>query len=490
MNQTAKIGAFFLIVLAVCAAIMLRIEDIRLRDDQRNRQEIEIRFKDVAGLDRQSAVRMAGVPVGKVTKIDLLPEGRALVTLSLDKDVQLREGAYGDIKSLGMLGDKYIELFPGSLQSSRLNPGARLEGASSPGFDDLSRLASDVGKDVKEVTAALRGSLGGKEGEDKINRIVENVGLLAEEMRALVQANRANVDVTVANLKMFSEEMRETLARVDRILDENRTGVKSTVSNAEELTQKLQTAADNLNSVTGKLDSGQGTLGKLINEDSVHGNINEALESVKKGVESLTNTIGKINETKIELGFQGQYNARQSEGKASFSIDVNPDRQRFYHIELGALPDGKRVDETYILTTTLPNGEVQTTRTVVERTEDKFVMGAQIGFRLNKTALRVGLIESRGGVAIDHALLKDRLVLTGEAWDFGRKNGGTQLKLMGKWNTGSSFLTPTSNIYVTGGLEDALNKDRRSVFVGAGVKWTDEDIRTLLGIGAASLIGK
>jgi hypothetical protein len=52
MNQTAKIGAFFLIVLAVCAAIMLRIEDIRLRDDQRNRQEIEIRFKDVAGLDR------------------------------------------------------------------------------------------------------------------------------------------------------------------------------------------------------------------------------------------------------------------------------------------------------------------------------------------------------------------------------------------------------------------------------------------------------
>jgi ABC-type transporter Mla subunit MlaD len=50
------------------------------------------------------------------------------VTLSLDKDVQLREGAYGDIKSLGMLGDKYIELFPGSLQSNRLNPGARLEG--------------------------------------------------------------------------------------------------------------------------------------------------------------------------------------------------------------------------------------------------------------------------------------------------------------------------------------------------------------------------
>jgi hypothetical protein len=86
---------------------------------------------------------------------------------------------------------------------------------------------------------------------------------------------------------------------------------------------------------------------------------------------------------------------------------------------------------------------VQTTRTVVERTEDKFVMGAQVGFRLNKTALRVGLIESRGGVAIDHALMKDRLVLTGEAWDFGRKNGGTQLKLMGKWNTGSSFLTPT-----------------------------------------------
>ena len=79
--------------------------------------------------------------------------------------------------------------------------------------------------------------------------------------------------------------MQETVARVDRILDENRAGVKSTVSNVDEITAKLKTTADNLNSITGKIDTGQGTIGKLLNDDETHKNINDALKSVKNGVE-------------------------------------------------------------------------------------------------------------------------------------------------------------------------------------------------------------
>jgi hypothetical protein len=118
-------------------------------------------------------------------------------------------------------------------------------------------------------------------------------------MRALVQANRANVDVTVANLKMFSGDARDAGPRRPnpRRKPDGREvhGVECRGARAEAPDRRRQPELRD-----GKLDSGQGTLGKLINEDSVHGNINEALESVKKGVESLTNTIGKINETKIE----------------------------------------------------------------------------------------------------------------------------------------------------------------------------------------------
>ncbi len=127
--------------------------------------------------------------------------------------------------------------------------------------------------------------MGGETGEAKINRIVDNVGALAEQLKNLVESNRQNVDVTMANLREFSSSIRETLARLDRILDENRSGVKGSVANIEDLSGKLKISADNLNSITGKLDSGQGTMGKLLNDETTHENLNEALTSIKTGVE-------------------------------------------------------------------------------------------------------------------------------------------------------------------------------------------------------------
>ena len=87
----------------------------------------------------------------------------------------------------------------------------------------------------------------------------------------------------MANLREFSASIRETLARLDRILDENRIGVKGSVANIEELSGKLKTSADNLNSITGKIDTGEGTIGKLVNDDETHKNLNDALDVGQDG---------------------------------------------------------------------------------------------------------------------------------------------------------------------------------------------------------------
>ncbi|MBK9966111.1 MAG: MCE family protein [Holophagales bacterium] len=294
MNSTAKIGLFTLAVLLALGVLVLKIEDLPFLGKARA-ASAEVTFKDVAGLDDKSAVRIAGVRVGKVDGIRLLPDGTAVARLVFDSDVELRDGAWGQVKNLGMLGDKYVDLYAGDPARPRLADGARLPGRSSVEFDELTKLASDIGKDVKELTGALSGSLGGEAGEAKINRIVDNVGALADQLRNLVESNRQNVNVTMANLREFSSSIRETLARLDRILDENRSGVKGSVANIEVLSGKLKTSADNLSSITGKIDGGEGTIGKLVNDDDTHKNLNEALTSVKDGVEELRTTLTRIN---------------------------------------------------------------------------------------------------------------------------------------------------------------------------------------------------
>jgi phospholipid/cholesterol/gamma-HCH transport system substrate-binding protein len=129
MSTTAKIGAFFLVVLGLAAFLIMKIEDIPIGKRARTRS-VDVRFKDVAGLDDKSMVRIAGVPVGKVDGIRLLHDGTAVVHLALDPDVELREGAYGQIQSLGLLGDKYVLLSPGDPKGTRLGDGKQIEGTS------------------------------------------------------------------------------------------------------------------------------------------------------------------------------------------------------------------------------------------------------------------------------------------------------------------------------------------------------------------------
>ncbi len=473
MSTTAKIGAFFLVVIGLAAGLIMKIEDIPIGRRARTKS-VDVRFTDVAGLDDKSMVRIAGVPVGKVDGIRLLPDGTAVVHLALDPDVELREGAYGQIQSLGLLGDKYVLLSPGDPKGTKLGDGKQIEGTAPIGFDQLTRQASEIATDVKQLTAALSGSLGGKAGEEKIDRIVDNIGKLAESLRDLVESNRTNVDVTMANLKEFSADIRATLARVDRILDENRGGVKSSVSNIDEVTGKLKATADNLSSITQKIDSGNGTIGKLLNDDTTHKNVNDALQAVKTGVDSLNTTLTRVNRIQLDLGFRGEYLSRGGNSKGYFTLDVVPRENKFYRIELASLPGGRRRDTTQTTTITNPDGSVSQIKAVTETFEDEFGFSAQLGYRVKDTVVRAGLIESRGGLALDQYLFADKFLVTGEAWDFGRSNASGHVKLSGRWNA-------SPNLYLSGGVDEVLNSDTRSLFLGAGIRWKDEDIKTLLG---------
>jgi len=77
-----------LVVLGILAFFVLKIEDVKVRRTSDTKKVMAI-FDSVAGLDNKSAVRVAGVRVGKVTKIDLRPDGKAEVEMEIDKDVQL-----------------------------------------------------------------------------------------------------------------------------------------------------------------------------------------------------------------------------------------------------------------------------------------------------------------------------------------------------------------------------------------------------------------
>jgi phospholipid/cholesterol/gamma-HCH transport system substrate-binding protein len=476
MSTAAKVGAFFLVVLAIVALFIWKIEDLRIgRRGPPHR--VTVQFKDVAGLDEKTAVRVAGVRVGRVAKIQLI-EGKALVDVELDRDVALRQGASASIESLGLLGEKYVELVPGPFGAPPLPDNSVIVGGVPVSFDEITKLARDIAVDIKEITESLKESMGGAQGEERLATIVENMRAISEQVRAMVESNRAGVDSTVANFSEFSAAMRELVAHVDSIVAANEGNVSQGLSNVREITGKLETTTDNLNQITSRIREGEGTVGKLVQSDETHKNLNDALVAVKEGVAGLNKAIGSIGRMKVDMGVRAEHLAAQNRAHGYLSLDLQPqDTPRFYRFELATQPFGRRESSTKIETTTFPDGHTEQTTTETDEFEDDFTFSALVGYRYKDLVGRGGLIEGRGGAGIDYMLLKDRLRFSADLWDFNRPNDfSAHAKLAGRF-----YFSPS--VYVIGGWDDFLNtkRDSDSLFIGAGLRWTDEDIKYLMG---------
>ena len=253
MSPTAKVGAFFLVALVLIGLMIWKIKDFRF--GKTSQKTLSVQFDDVAGLKNKADVRLAGVLVGRVAKIRLVG-GKALVDLELTTDVELRKGASATIQSLGMLGDKYVELVPGPVGAVPLPEGTTVQGEVPVDFDEITKLARDIEVDMRDITKNLKDSLGGALGHERLTGIVDGVLALTTELRKLLESNRANIDSTTENFREFSAQMGHLVSRIDRLVASNQGNVTETVTGAKDLSGKLQTTVDNMNAITGRIKSG------------------------------------------------------------------------------------------------------------------------------------------------------------------------------------------------------------------------------------------
>lgn len=502
MSSAAKVGAVMLVVLVIGGFFILRIEDIRI-DRQASMKEIKVKFDSVAGLDKKAAVRVAGVRVGKVSHVELSDDGKALVTLEVDGSVELHRGASAQIANLGLLGEKYVELLPGSPNAPLLaqQENVVLRGGQPASIDDVTSQVSDIAKDVKAITASLRNAMGGAEGERRMVDIVENVRSITDRVRLVLEVNEGNINATAANFKKITDDLRVEIPRIaasiDRVANsiggtvgENREDVRAVVANLKELSSDLRTTAQNLNDITGKARSGEGTVGKLLYSDEAHDKLTSALSSVESGVNELKNTLGRVNKIKMELGIKTEYLAgfdpdpvtgfdTKSRTGVMLNLVPNPERNRFYRFEMTDDPHGNEKEKVTEVTVTDDDGNSTTTVTRQRKFEREFLISAQAGWKLDdRLGLRVGLIDSFGGVGADYDF-NDRARVTTEAFDFGgRREELPQLRFIGRYDFRKEK-PQTPALYVSTGVEDVLNDTIFSV--GGGIRWTDEDLKYLLG---------
>jgi len=114
------VGLFLLIGLGCLAYLSLKLGEIKLWGS--SDYIVYATFSNVGGLKNKATVSMAGVTIGQVENIRL-KDGQALVTLTIHKDVKLEEDVIASIKTMGIIGDKYLAVSPGAAEQYIKNGG-------------------------------------------------------------------------------------------------------------------------------------------------------------------------------------------------------------------------------------------------------------------------------------------------------------------------------------------------------------------------------
>ncbi len=485
-----KVGLFVIMACVALAYMTLKVTTGVFMP--RDTYEVDVFFDNVTGLKTNSPVEIAGIEVGLVDAIRL-DSGRARVTLRLQPDVKIAADAAATIRTRGVMGDKFVEIDPGTAAFPVLGDGGRIVHGETPA--DLDALFSKIGEiadDIRIVARSAANVFGGPQGEQDLRLAFESLRDAAVGLNAMVQsnaqtveyivnnfrdfstdlrdisgANKDGIDRIVANLEVASQELKQTLEQAGTVLSriESGEGPLAKLVNDPDMGQDLRETVASLESVSRKIDEGQGTLGRLINDDAT-------AEELDKALEGLNKYLSKQEQFRTSVDFSSEYLARHDETKSALTLRLQPSEDKYYLLSVVDNPRGVR-EKTETITERWVNDQ----RTVIREIKDEYNRGkisfsAQLAKRWDNLVLRGGLIESTGGFGLEYYLWDDRLQFLFEAYDFD-PDDNPHLKAGAK-------LYFMKNFYASIGMDDFARSDRRSFYAGLGLYFTDEELKYLL----------
>lgn len=400
---------------------------------------------DANGLVKNSAVRSAGIPVGVIQDIRL-QDGQARIDITVKSDIPLSTSATVEIKANGILGDKHIEIYPGSPTDSPLADNSQILNIKDKGsLENLMAQVSDVVGSLKDVSKALQEATTKDGTRDHIlGRIVKNIETITTDLAQVTSQNKEKVNEIVDQVHDITSDLRDVMD------DQSEDGLKQTW-------KRLSKTMKNLDEITDKINKGQGTIGKLINDDTTVDNLNTAID----GVSTLLDTASRIQ---TAFDFHADYLGTVKAWKSFVGVEIQPGLDRYYYIGIVNDPAGYVQKTQYLQTGTNPSDNTQT---VTYYDQIKFTILFAKNFW--DWTLRGGMIESSGGFGVDYHIT-NKLKYTLEAFNPRTINV-------------RSYLTYDlyHGVYLDAGINDAANQNStRSGFVGAGLFLTNDDLKLLL----------
>ena len=426
MSNEFKLGIF------VAAGILVVLLTIMLLGNYSltSKYVVNAYFENTAGLPKKAKVKISGVDVGNIKDI-VLENGKAKVVLVIDRKIKLYSDATAKIVSMGIIGTKYIDIHPGTAIGNPVKHGETIQSLGGESLEEI------IGNAVKKLDAVLNSAKKGL-NDDFFQNLYDTVENL-KKVSQTIEDKRGEIDEIIDNFKNFSKDMYE-------ISSQNKQDIRDIVKKLDEIVNKI--------------NSGDGTLSRLINDK-------EMSEGIKDTVNGLQSFVGKTKKLGIDWEYMGRFDTRNSKFRNDFGIRFRPTDHKFYYVGISNIGNYTNEDDEF------------------ERNNLNKI-DALLGFRSENLEAYGGVMRSKGGIGV--------------GWSPFDKIYGSSRKLY--INAEAIFRTETAKkddkdrdkpnviigarlgvfhwLYVGVQVEDMLTKTNFMPYIK--LKITDEDLASMFGV--------
>jgi phospholipid/cholesterol/gamma-HCH transport system substrate-binding protein len=437
---------------------------------------------DATGLATHSRVTIAGIPVASLDAIKL-ERGEARLEVKVRNDVALYENATLGKKATSLLGEAAVVLTPGTPDHRKLHDGDEIRiiiTETTPA--DLMQEVKAIADDVKQVSEQLAKSVGTEQGGQNIKAILQNLADATDAMNKTIRENRDTIRETLVtvkeitqnanpeiahileNVRVVTGEVKEMMAAANQTPQGQKGELRDAIEHLDRSSKSLESAMAHIDSISGRIDRGEGTIGKLTKDDQLINEVQGVAEGVNDYVQNLTRL-------QTIVGLRSDYLFLANSIKTYVQLRLQPKEDKYYLLEFINDPRGvETITQSDVTTTNSTMPQAYSTKTTSLSTG--FLFSLEFAKRIGPFTGRFGIIESTGGAGLDIHLLQDRFEIQNDLFGFA-------LSFQPRYRVSIAYEF-INHLWLLGGADRIFDPNYHDYFLGLQLRFTDEDLKTLL----------
>ena len=380
LSTEAKVGSVSVIALLLLAYMIVHLGSFNFGEKG---YQVQAVFGQVNGLKPGNILRYAGVDVGQVKSVEVLPEG-VRVTFLIQPGVKIPEGSTFRVGSDGLVGEKHINITPPSQSRGFLGPNAVVRGEDVVGLDELIASSDRVLAEVHSLVKSLNEIIGdekvkvaNKETILNAKELTNNLNVMSAALARMAQNNEGDVHTMINNLSIMSGSLRDVAGRVDTMM--------AGVDNDGQTVRDLRETIHNIKITSQRVEKMAAALDGVVTDPETAANIKETLRNARSVSEKANKMLTKVDSISIKGGFEVLHGNDTGKYRSNADLRINTSPEDFAILGVTGIGDGSKGN-------------------------------FQIGKGNEELAARAGIIESKVGVGVD-AKLGKQLKLSFDVYD-------------------------------------------------------------------------